>query len=148
MDPLSRWGPSIEELTNMKKDKQVTKAYRALLCQLNSKEFEGKLVDQQNATLIVPPRPISSRTTHHNDEILTNQKQKDSDWTPNQKEMEACSRNIELLVTEQTSLSVVDQTNPEDLDERRAISLKYLTLADNSGREEVADEYGMTSSRF
>ena len=93
----------------MKKDKQVTKAYRALLCQLNSKEFEGKLVDQGNATLIVPPRPISSRSNHHNDQMLrTNQKQKDNDWTPNLKEMEACSRNMELLVTEQTSLSVVD----------------------------------------
>ena len=92
----------------MRKDKQVTKAYRALLQQLNAKEFEGKLVDQGNATLIVPPRPVSSRTTHHNEEMITDQKKKDIDWTPNHKEMEACSRNMELLVTEQTSLSVID----------------------------------------
>ena len=34
------------------------------------------------------------------------------------------------------------------MDERRAISLKYLVRASNPCREEDTDEYGMTSSRF
>ncbi len=50
----------MEELTQIKKSRQLRKAYIALLSTLNAKEFDGKLVDKENTTLIVPPRSYSS----------------------------------------------------------------------------------------
>ena len=44
----------IENLTKLKRSVHVRKSYTALLDSLSAKEFGGKLVDQQNADLIVP----------------------------------------------------------------------------------------------
>ena len=53
-DPLYRWADSIEELTRLRRSTQVSKAYKALLDSLSAKEFGGKLVDKENADLIIP----------------------------------------------------------------------------------------------
>lgn len=57
-DPLFRWCSTIESLTKLKRDTHVRKAYVALLAALNQKEFNGNLLNSENATLIVP-RPKS-----------------------------------------------------------------------------------------
>ena len=53
-DPIGRWAHDVEELTRLRRDNHVRKAYCALLHSLNKKEFDGKLVDETNANMIVP----------------------------------------------------------------------------------------------
>lgn len=57
-DPLFRWCKTIEGLTKLKRETHVREAYTALLSALNQKEFNGKLLTTENATLVVP-RPSS-----------------------------------------------------------------------------------------
>ena len=53
-EPLFRWATTIEDLTKLRRDKHVRRAYKALLSSLNRKEFDGKLLDKQTVELIVP----------------------------------------------------------------------------------------------
>ena len=51
---MYRWADTIEELTRLKRSSHVRKAYTALLDSLSAREFGGKLVDKENADLIIP----------------------------------------------------------------------------------------------
>ncbi len=53
-DPLFMWTKTIENLTKLRKDKQVRRVYKALLSSLDKKEFNGKLLSGKTADLIVP----------------------------------------------------------------------------------------------
>lgn len=48
------WTKTIENLTKLRKDKQVRRVYKALLSSLDEKEFNGKLLTGKTADLIVP----------------------------------------------------------------------------------------------
>ncbi len=48
------WTKTIENLTKLRKDKQVRRVYKALLSSLDKKEFNGKLLTGKSADLIVP----------------------------------------------------------------------------------------------
>ncbi len=48
------WTQTIENLTKLRKDKQVRRVYKALLSSLDKKEFNGKLLTGKAADLIVP----------------------------------------------------------------------------------------------
>ena len=87
VDPLSRWGSTIEELTHLKKEGVVRQAYTALVRALNIKEFDGKLFDSENSHLIIPRS--SSRTGGG--------EQPQQQLAENEP---LCSRNIEQLVSE------------------------------------------------
>ena len=91
-DPLYRWADTIEELTKLRRSKQVRKVYIELLNCLNSREFDGKLVSEENSTLIVPPRPASRLSDAATDNNNSN------DF--NEMQLQNCSRNMHLLVTE------------------------------------------------
>jgi len=67
----------------------VRKAYTALLLALNEKEFDGKLLDSDNVTLILPRAPLKKTDKAGGNEF--------------------CSRNMSLLVSEQSSMSIAEE---------------------------------------
>ena len=112
-DPLGRWADTIEELTRLKRSSHVRKAYTALLDSLSAREFGGKLVDKENADLIIPrslSRGCGDRKTTHGQIKKKSAREAAFETADDEPSLEsgfgeACSRNMDLLVSEQSSLA-------------------------------------------